>query len=136
MSSVRSLFASSAIGPVERRLRSVGRVADDNSSSAFAVKPASAAQDPEADASPPDDPVVIAVDATRAVEAAQPAQVTSPDASAADEAIPPALTAYNVAQTSQAARAYAQVMQAWLASKRSRPAPSLRRTQSQARPDR
>jgi hypothetical protein len=122
MSSVRSLFASSTIAAVERRLRSVGRVADDNSSAAFAVKPASAAQDPELDASPPDDPVIIADDVTHAVEAAQTAPATSPDARAANGTIPPAPGTCDVTSAAQAAHAYARVMQAWLATKASRPA--------------
>ncbi|MGB6535295.1 MAG: hypothetical protein WBF58_04960 [Xanthobacteraceae bacterium] len=106
---------------VERRLLSAGGVADDNSS-AFAVKPISAAQDPEPDAPPPDDPVVITVDATRVVEAAQIAQATSPDVDAENGTISSTLPDNNVARASQAARAYAQVMQAWLQAKASRPA--------------
>lgn len=102
-------------------MRAAGRVADDNSSAPFAVKPASAAQDPEPDASPPDGAVVIAVDATHAIGGAQIAPVTSPEAEAANGAILPAPANCDVTRAAQAARAYAQVMQAWLATKASRP---------------
>lgn len=124
MSSVRSVFGSSTIAAVERRLRAAGRIEDDNSSAPFAVKPASAAQDPEPDAAPPDDPVVIAVDAPPAVAGGQTAPAPSPDTGAANEAGPPAPANYDGAAAALAAHAYARVMQTWLATKTSRPAPA------------
>ena len=102
---------------LERRLRASAGTADDNSSAAFAVKPASAAQSPEPDAPLPPDTIVLPHDKARAVESAPAAPATLPDAGAASETIPPAPAAPDVTAAAQAAQAYARVMQAWIKSK-------------------
>ncbi len=129
MRSIRSLATSGVVAWAERRLFSAGGAADAHSSLAFAVKPASAAQDIEPDAPPPSDPVTIMADGTGAVAATQTAQATSPDLDAANETTPPAPTAYSVATISQAARAYAQVLQALSETKASRGVSANRATQ-------
>jgi hypothetical protein len=118
MRSVRSLTASGVVAWAERRLFSAGGVADAKSSPAFAVKPASAVQEPELDAAPPPtDEVAITGDAA----VAQTAQATSGNLDGANEAIPLAPADYDAARTLQAARAYAQTMQALSETKAPRP---------------
>jgi hypothetical protein len=132
MSSIRAIAASGNVAATTRP-RPAGGLAHDNSGSAeFAVKPALAGQDPEPDASPAGDPVVITVDSGRTAADAPPnpakayaaaaltAGVPPSDADAADEIIPLPPAVYNGTPASQAASAYAQMMQAWLDAKTSR----------------
>jgi hypothetical protein len=146
MSSISSPAVSRIVAARERLLLSTGRIAEDNSS-AFAVRPAVAAQDPEPDAPQPGDPVVIAVDAARAgaaneppspaagyVAAAQAAQAAPPDADTANEALAPA--SYAAATASQAAYTYAQTMRAWLESRPPRTVPARRLPKPKGRPGR
>jgi hypothetical protein len=139
MSSVLPLASGISNG----RLPSAGGVADKNSSgAAFAVKPASAPQDANPDASQPSQPVVVAVNADEtppsplvtysaaAILADQSARAAVANATAAAETAAPLLASDDVVAPSQAAYAYAQMMQAWLESRTPRPAPALRATKS------
>lgn len=153
MSSVASAGASRIVGAAER-LRAVGRNADDNSGDAtFAVKPANAAQDPESEASPPADEVVLTADAADVVAAevlpdtmaayaaaatlaADDDKAVAPNLDVADEMIPLVPAIYNGTPASQAAYAYAQTMQAWLESKNPRPAAPRRPTKPKAETER
>jgi hypothetical protein len=120
MSSVSSSASSRIVTPTERLL-AVGRIADD--ASGDAIRPATAAQDPDSDTPPPTDEVVITAEAAEAAIAAAEADPAAlPNIDAADAAIPLAPANYNGTPASQAAYAYAQTMQAWLESKNPRPA--------------
>ena len=122
MSSVLPLASGISNG----RLPSAGGVADKNSSgAAFAVKPASAPQDANPDASQPSQAVVVAVNADEtppsplvtysaaAILADQSLRAAVANASAAAETAAP-LLASDVVAPSQAAYAYAQMMQTLL----------------------
>jgi hypothetical protein len=127
MSSVSSSAASRIAVSGASSLLAAGKNADDNSSgAAFAVKPATSAQDPESDTPSPTDEVVITADALDAAaihlqaDAAvtiQAAQTAPPNIDAADKPIPLAPAAYDGSPAAQAAYAYAQTMQVWLDAK-------------------
>ncbi len=142
MSSVLPLAASYIVASAERVLLSVGRTADENSSGApSGARPANATQGAPFAALLPGDPaVVVVVDrvndlapagATRPLSVAlvanaAPALSAPPDmpipspASAAAAALLPPLAGDTVVAPSQAAYAYAQMMQVWLESRNPR----------------
>ena len=139
MSSVLSLAASYIVASSERVLLSVGRDTDESAGAArFAPRPARAAQTVERAAPPANDSFVVIIDrvndqapvaATRAlpdavaaaaVAATSAAPPTSAAAAAVDAAaagVLPLLAAETIVAPSQAAYAYAQMMQVWLETK-------------------
>jgi hypothetical protein len=157
MSSVLPL-AAGIVAASERSLLTLGRAADKNSSGAvFAVRPPLETQDAEPDFPRSADAVVIPIEVVQeitaeaatapqdaaaaysAVAAAvgqldQAAQ-TAPNVNAMAEAVPPPLAA-NVVASSQAAYAYAQMMQGWMETKPPRPAAQRRPSRPKASPKR
>jgi len=150
MSSVLPL-AAGIVAASERSLLTLGRAADKNSSGAvFAVRPPLATQDAEPDVPRSADAVVIPVEVAAKITAAgepaapqsaaaaysavaaavgqvtQAAQAAAPNANAAAEAVPPPLAVANAVASSQAACAYAQMMQGWLETRPPRTAPARR----------
>jgi len=155
MSSILPL-ASGIVAASERSLLSLGRAEDKNSSGAvFAIRPAIASQDADPYVPRPADPVVIPVDILQnsavadvtappltaaalysAVASAvdQSAQVaaTNLNPAAAATVLPPLMSG-NMLASSQAAYAYAQMMQAWLETRSPRPVAARPAPKSKAR---
>ena len=147
MSSVLPL-AAGIVAASERSLLMLGRATDKNSSGAvFAVRPTLKAQDAAPDVPRQAGPLVLPVDlvqtatlaelvpappnaaavyAAAAAAAGQIAQAAPPNVDAAAAAIPPPFAVGNIVGSSQAAYAYAQMMQGWLESKPPRTAPARR----------
>jgi len=156
MSSILPL-ASGIVAASERSLLSLGRAEDKNSSGAvFAIRPTIASQDADPYVPRYADPVVLPVDilqniarahAAAPLDAAamysdvassvdQGAQVAAANVNAAAaETIPPLMTD-NMLASSQAAYAYAQIMQAWLETKPPRPVVARPAPKSKAREQR
>jgi len=143
MSSILPL-ASGIVAASERSLLSLGRAEDKNSSgAAFAIRPAIASQDADPYVPRYAEPVVVPVDILQSIALAdaaapppgaaalysavaasveQSAQVAATNVNAAAAAtIPPPLMSGNMPASSQAAYAYAQMMQAWLETRSPRP---------------
>lgn len=156
MSSVLPL-AAGIVAASERSLLTLGRSVDRNSSgAAFAVRPVLEAQDAEPDVPRPAGPVVLPVDVVQhvtpaeftavppnaaavyaavAAAAGQTAQAAPPNADVDAEAFPPPIAVDNAVASSQAAYAYAQMMQGWMESKPPRPAPARRPVKPKVKAD-
>ena len=140
MSSVLSLAASLIVASCERPLLSVGGNTDAGANGPVsAARPAVAPRRPEPDAPPPRESVVVVVDGTNElapvaairarpqlsvavpvmIAAANDTPMLSPAANAAVDVLP--LAAETIVAPSQAAYAYAQMMQAWLETRSPRP---------------
>ncbi len=154
MSSVLPL-ASGIVAASERSLLSLGRAEDKNSSGAvFAIRPAIATQDAEPDIPRSAEPVVIPVDVLQSIVLAdaptaplsaaavysavaasvdQGASAAAASVNAVAETILAPLAVDNLAAWSQAAYAYAQMMQAWQETKGPRPAVARALPKSKAR---
>lgn len=160
MSSILPL-ASGIVAASERSLLLLGRTEDKNSSgAAFAIRPAVESQDADPYSARFADPVVLPVDLLQNIALAHAAAPPSDaaalysavassvdqsgqiaaanvNAAAAETMLPP-LTGDSMLASSQAAYAYAQIMQAWLETRIPRPiAPrTLPKTKTRERPRR